>query len=99
MIASYLEPREGTGAEEYVLQISDTGPGVPQELQERVFEPFFTTKPVGSGTGLGLATAYGVVQAHGGSIAITNSGGLGGACFTIRVPYKTGEERRGEHVI
>ena len=99
LIASFLEKAEAEGAENYVLQISDTGPGVPQELPARVFEPFFTTKPVGSGTGLGLATAYGVVQAHGGSIVITNSGALGGACFTIRVPYKSGEERRGEHVI
>ncbi len=99
LLMSFLEPAEGGQPENYVLQISDTGPGVPQELQERVFEPFFTTKPVGSGTGLGLATAYGVVQAHGGSIVITRSERLGGACFTIRVPYKAGEERRGEHVI
>ncbi|MCI2009067.1 MAG: ATP-binding protein, partial [Acetobacter peroxydans] len=65
---------------------------------EGVFEPFFTTKPVGSGTGLGLATAYGIVQAHAGSIVITRSESLGGACFTIRVPYRAAEERRGEHV-
>lgn len=98
LIESLLVPRAGAGGLDYILRISDTGPGVPQELQERVFEPFFTTKPVGSGTGLGLATAYGVVQAHGGSIVITRSEALGGACFTIRVPYRAGEERRGEHV-
>nr|WP_243444177.1 ATP-binding protein [Acetobacter persici] len=58
---------------------------MPKDLQERVFEPFFTTKPVGSGTGLGLATAYGVVQAHDGSIVVTDARENGGACFTLRV--------------
>lgn len=98
LIQSMLERREGEGGMDYVVRVSDSGPGVPPDLQERVFEPFFTTKPVGSGTGLGLATAYGVVQAHGGSIVITRSEVLGGACFTIRVPYRAAEERRGEYV-
>lgn len=98
LLQSSLQPREGGEGNDYVLRICDTGPGVPDALQERVFEPFFTTKPVGSGTGLGLATAYGVVQAHGGSIVITRSESLGGASFTIRVPYRAAEERRGEHV-
>lgn len=98
LLQSSLQPREGREGNDYVLRICDTGPGVPDALQERVFEPFFTTKPVGSGTGLGLATAYGVVQAHGGSIVITRSESLGGACFTIRVPYRAAEERRGENV-
>ncbi|QRM29286.1 response regulator [Microvirga sp. VF16] len=69
----------------YTIKISDTGPGIPGELRERVFEPFFTTKPVGSGTGLGLAIAYSVVQAHKGSIAV-DSGSRGGAGFTITIP-------------
>ncbi|ASL39957.1 MULTISPECIES: ATP-binding protein [Acetobacter] len=98
LITSFLEQAESGKGEEYVIQISDTGPGVPKELQERVFEPFFTTKPVGSGTGLGLATAYGVVQAHGGNVVVTNASTLGGACFTLRVPYRAGEERRGDNV-
>ncbi|WP_259286372.1 sensor histidine kinase [Acetobacter pasteurianus] len=98
LITSFLEQAENGKGEEYVIQISDTGPGVPKELQERVFEPFFTTKPVGSGTGLGLATAYGVVQAHGGNVVVTNASTLGGACFTLRVPYRAGEERRGDNV-
>ncbi|NHO33557.1 ATP-binding protein [Acetobacter fallax] len=69
----------------YVITISDNGPGVPPLMRERVFEPFFTTKPVGEGTGLGLATAYGVVKAHHGTIDVTESP-EGGACFTISVP-------------
>ncbi|GAN67483.1 ATP-binding protein [Acetobacter orleanensis] len=93
-ITSSLEPATSHTGQDYVIRISDTGPGVPKDLQERVFEPFFTTKPVGSGTGLGLATAYGVVQAHDGSIVVTDARESGGACFTLRVPYRAEEERR-----
>ncbi|MFT8471523.1 ATP-binding protein [Acetobacter persici] len=93
-IMSSLEPATTHTGQDYVIRISDTGPGVPKDLQERVFEPFFTTKPVGSGTGLGLATAYGVVQAHDGSIVVTDARENGGACFTLRVPYRAEEERR-----
>lgn len=73
----------------YTIRISDTGPGIPAELRERIFEPFFTTKSVGSGTGLGLAIAYGVVQAHKGSITV-DEGPLGGASFTITIPRRMG---------
>jgi len=76
----------------YVISVADDGPGVPPDLRARVFEPFFTTKPVGMGTGLGLAIAYGVIEAHGGSIDIEDanlSGGQGvGACFTLSVPVR-----------
>lgn len=68
-----------------VIRISDTGPGIPEDLRERIFEPFFTTKPVGSGTGLGLAIAYSVVQAHSGSLSVETADG-GGACFVIGIP-------------
>ncbi|MCB8879953.1 response regulator [Acidisoma cellulosilytica] len=70
---------------DYVILIEDSGPGVPEEVQERVFEPFFTTKPIGSGTGLGLAIAYSVVKAHQGAITIGRSP-FGGASFKIAVP-------------
>lgn len=74
------------GLEEiYVIEISDNGPGIPPFMRERVFEPFFTTKPVGEGTGLGLATAYGVVRAHGGHIDVGESP-EGGASFAISIP-------------
>ena len=69
----------------YAIAVADNGPGVPDALRERVFEPFFTTKPVGSGTGLGLAIAYGVVQAHGGTIGVDPVAG-GGVRFTVSVP-------------
>ncbi|GJD36748.1 response regulator [Methylobacterium aerolatum] len=67
------------------IRISDTGPGIPQDLREKIFEPFFTTKPVGAGTGLGLAIAYSVVQAHSGSLGVETAPG-GGACFVIGIP-------------
>ncbi|MGO4570428.1 response regulator [Microvirga sp. 2TAF3] len=71
----------------YTIQISDTGPGIPQDLRERIFEPFFTTKPVGAGTGLGLAIAYSVVQAHEGTITV-DTGPLGGASFAVTIPRR-----------
>jgi signal transduction histidine kinase len=68
-----------------VIEIRDTGPGIPEENLCRVFEPFYTTKDVGEGIGLGLALTYGIVQEHGGRIAATNHES-GGAVFTIELP-------------
>ncbi|MER2267635.1 response regulator [Methylobacterium oxalidis] len=75
---------ESTGDTD-IIRISDTGPGISEDLREKIFEPFFTTKPVGSGTGLGLAIAYSVVQAHSGSLTVETAPG-GGACFVIGIP-------------
>ena len=59
------------------LAVSDTGSGIPAHLLPRIFEPFFTTKPVGQGTGLGLATVYGVMVQHGGWVAVQSEVGQG----------------------
>jgi signal transduction histidine kinase len=67
------------------LAVADSGAGVAPELRARVFEPFFTTRP--GGTGLGLAVARQIVEAHGGSIAVGDRPG-GGACFTVRLPLQ-----------
>jgi signal transduction histidine kinase len=83
--------RRGTTA---VIEISDTGTGIPDELLPRIFEPFFTTKEVGQGTGLGLAIVYGIVHDHGGEITARNRRG-GGAVFRIALPGDTIESRRG----
>ena len=71
-----------TAEGQVTIAVDDSGPGLSPEVQARLFEPFFTTKEVGSGTGLGLAIAFGIVNAHGGTIEATTRD-EGGARFTI----------------
>ena len=67
------------------LVVSDTGPGMPPEVIEKLFQPFFTTKPKEQGTGLGLAFAKSVVSAHGGTIEVASQVGQG-SIFTVVLP-------------
>lgn len=67
------------------LRVSDTGSGIPDEVMPRIFEPFYTTKPDTLGTGLGLATVYGIVKQHNGHIFAFNQD-TGGATFEILLP-------------
>ncbi|WIM98770.1 PAS domain S-box protein [Actinoplanes oblitus] len=67
------------------LRVSDTGTGMPKEVIDKAFEPFFTTKPSGQGTGLGLATVYGIITQAGGTVQIYSEPGLG-TTFTILLP-------------
>jgi two-component system cell cycle sensor histidine kinase/response regulator CckA len=67
------------------LCVADDGPGVPPEHQARIFEPYFTTKPLGAGSGLGLATAYGLVKQSDGFLLLDRRA-RHGACFTIYLP-------------
>ena len=62
-----------------VVELNDTGPGMPDGVVERACEPFFTTKPSGAGTGLGLSVAYGIVRNHGGHLALSSAPGVGTA--------------------
>jgi PAS domain S-box-containing protein len=68
-----------------VITVSDTGCGIPREIQERIFEPFFTTKESGKGTGLGLATVIGIVQNHGGFVKVESEMGKGSQ-FQVCLP-------------
>src|SRR6202012_2144145 len=71
---------------EYVkIEVSDTGTGIAEEHKGKIFDPFFTTKPVGQGTGLGLATVYGIVKQSGGFITMDTEIGRG-TSFTIYLP-------------
>jgi PAS domain S-box-containing protein len=71
--------------DDVLVEVRDTGCGIPDGQRERIFEPFFTTKPIGSGSGLGLSMAHGLVQQHRGSITVESAIGRG-ATFTIRLP-------------
>ncbi len=79
----YLRTRLGHG-EMVVLEIEDTGPGIPPEIQERIFDPFFTTKPGGKGTGLGLAICHGIVKRHQGTIEFESQPGK--TLFRVKLP-------------
>jgi signal transduction histidine kinase len=68
-----------------LVEVGDTGPGIPDELRKRVFEPFFTTKPVGQGTGLGLDVSWRiVVNRHGGDLRVVSR--PGDTRFQVRLP-------------
>jgi signal transduction histidine kinase len=70
-----------------LVEISDNGPGIPEEIQDRIFEPFFTTKDVGKGTGFGLDVSYRIVVGrHGGDIRIVSK--PGDTRFQVRLPME-----------
>jgi two-component system NtrC family sensor kinase len=79
--------RDRLRPEEVVLEVQDTGIGIPRDEQTKIFEPFYTTKPPGRGTGLGLSICYGIVEDHRGRILVDSAPGRG-ATFRVRLPAR-----------
>jgi PAS domain S-box-containing protein len=80
-----ISTRHSAREDQFIITISDTGKGIPAEIQHKIFDPFFTTKPIGQGTGLGLAISHGIVKDHHGQIKVTSEVGVG-TDFIIILP-------------
>ena len=79
------QPKGSLPSNSVSITVSDTGVGIPKEIQSAIFDPFFTTKPSGKGTGLGLSSVYGIVKQHSGTITVESAPGAG-ASFVISLP-------------
>ncbi|HBC77437.1 MAG TPA: histidine kinase, partial [Bacteroidales bacterium] len=101
LVKNAVDAMPGGGSIDVILEdtlgdvsiiIKDTGTGIKEEDKSKIFEPFFTTKPIGVGTGLGLATAYGIVKMHKGQISVESNTdparGLTGTSFKIILPRR-----------
>lgn len=77
----------GPGAESVIVEICDSGPGVPAAIRDRIFDPFYTTKEVGAGTGLGLHISRSIVERHGGDLELVASE-PGRTCFRVTLPRR-----------
>jgi signal transduction histidine kinase len=80
-----IKARFDSGRNQFMIRVSDTGPGIPQDLREKIFEIFFTTKPAGKGTGLGLTITKNIIKLHGGDVRIETPP-EGGTTFIIELP-------------
>jgi two-component system NtrC family sensor kinase len=85
-----ISTRADLRTKEVQVTITDSGPGVPREIEKKIFDPFFTTKQVGKGTGLGLAISYSIIDKLGGTLRLENSQSKG-ASFIITLPLTAQE--------
>jgi two-component system NtrC family sensor kinase len=76
-----------------MVEIADTGEGIPKANLDRIFDPFFTTKAVGKGTGLGLSICYGIIEKIGGRLEVRSAIGAG-TTFSVYIPLETGAPAR-----
>jgi len=86
----WIKTKLKDGGNSVVIEISDSGPGIPEDIIDRIFDPFVTTKPVGKGTGLGLSITYNIVEKLGGKIYAHNRESGHGAVFTVELPVVAG---------
>ncbi|MGH9307762.1 MAG: sensor histidine kinase, partial [Vicinamibacterales bacterium] len=89
----WLTIATSTGPDGAIVEVSDTGSGIPADHLARIYDPFFTTKDIGKGTGLGLSITYGIVREHAGTIACESMVGQG-TRFTLTLPLAARELRR-----
>jgi len=103
MIINAAEAMEGNGSltietgindsgKQIIIRFQDTGPGIPEEVKNRLFEPFFTTKEVGKGTGLGLAICYSFIRKHNGTIEVKSKLNQG-STFIVKLPIKDEQQK------
>jgi signal transduction histidine kinase len=78
-----------------IVEVEDSGPGMPEEIQQKLFSPFFTTKPLGKGTGLGLNISYKIIQKHHGEIKVFSQPGR--TTFYVRLPVNFDEAQNGDN--
>jgi signal transduction histidine kinase len=88
--------RTAVQSEDVLVEILDTGPGIPPEIRDRIFEPFFTTKAQNEGTGLGLDLVFRIVRKHEGDIRFESRPGR--TCFQVRLPYQKKASTRTTNV-
>ena len=93
IIANAVDAMDGQGTlkistrqvDDWILvEIEDTGPGISEDVKQKLFSPFFTTKPMGKGTGLGLNISFNIIQKHKGIIEVASQPGR--TCFSVRLP-------------